>query len=77
MSSPFESLFGGGRSSTESMMLPMMMMAMQKPTETPAPPTQSPMGSPSQYKNQSPSFVGSAVSAPPPQSTGGKTLLGQ
>lgn len=78
MASPMEKLFGGGQSSSDSMMLPMMMMAMQKPMDTPAPPMQSPMGTPSTYKKQSgtPSFAGSAA-PPQQQNLGGKTLLGQ
>lgn len=79
MASPFEKLFGGGGGSSDSMMFPLMMMAMQKPTESPAPPMQSPMGSPSTYKRQSgtPSFAGSAAALPTQQNLGGKTLLGQ
>jgi hypothetical protein len=79
MSSPIESLFGGGKSSSDSMMLPMMMMAMQKPMDTPTPPMQSPTGSPSAYKKQSgsPSFAGSAALPTQQQNLGGKTLLGQ
>lgn len=79
MASPMKSLFGGG-SDSSSMMLPLMMMAMQGPTEAPPAPAQSPMGSPSQFKSGSggsPSFVGAAATAPQQANLGGKTLLGQ
>lgn len=80
MASPMKSLFGGGSGGSDSMMLPLMMMAMSRPTETPPTPAQAPMGSPSQFKSGtggSPSFVGAAATAPQQANLGGKTLLGQ
>ena len=76
MANPMSKLLGGGGDSS-SMMLPLMMMSMMGPTDSPPTPAMSPKGSPGTFKNPSPSFVGSAGSAPPPQQVGTKTLLGQ